>query len=583
MAQAKKEKEDLLSDYATLEKTKQLLKALDGSSAASDLKKCLDIIIRTCSCYTTSPEIKEVREITSQKESQLEMARNRMKLGYTTPGDEGKFVEMSSVGLRNVMSTNSDEATRKAAYEGLRTIGPFVCENGFVEIIKLRNKLAKSLGFEDYYDYKVTNAEGMSKKKLFEILDGLEEGTRPIMEKSQKVLVERHGSDATNPWNTTFMLSGSVMEKMEYVCHIVLESPERYVSCYAKLGITYEGSVMNLDLLERKNKYCKMMKKLELRMNLVFTLAFTDLVSFIFTTSEWAVGSGHRALTTLMHEAGHAAHFANIKQPSPLFGQEHPPFSAALAEGQSMFLDALVDDAAWRAKYALDTNGNPIPFELIEEEIKATHPFKVRSLRAMLSVPYFEKALYELADDEVTVDRIQQLADDVEKKIQGSLVSCSLILNFLLLLFHPPDRLAEMCVHQTRAFVLDRDGYIVDNPKVGPTLANAYWKYGNERPFLELIQELTGKELSGEAWVSALQIGTEEHLQEERNEYDKSVREMQKKRDATGESKQDTAGEAEPDLNMTIRFVDGDELIADSSNGGLLKACKDFESYVLQK
>jgi oligoendopeptidase F len=134
-----------------------------------------------------------------------------------------------------------------------------------------------------------------------------------------------------------------------------------------------------------------------------------------------AIGSGHRALTTLMHEAGHAAHFANIKQPSPLFGQEHPPFSAALAEGQSMFLDALVDDAAWRAKYALDKDGKPIPFELIEEEIRATHPFNVRRLRDMLSVAYFEKALYELAVEQVTADQIQKLAHDIEKKIQGGL------------------------------------------------------------------------------------------------------------------------------------------------------------------
>jgi oligoendopeptidase F len=133
------------------------------------------------------------------------------------------------------------------------------------------------------------------------------------------------------------------------------------------------------------------------------------------------MGSGLAALKTLMHEAGHAAHFANIKQPSPLFGQERAPFSAALAENQSMFLDSLVGDASWRAKYALDKDSNPIPFEIIEEEIRATQPFKVFALRAMLAVPYFEKALYELSDDEVTAERIQSLADEVEHKIQGGL------------------------------------------------------------------------------------------------------------------------------------------------------------------
>ena len=42
-----------------------------------------------------------------------------------------------------------------------------------------------------------------------------------------------------------------------------------------------------------------------------------------------------------MHEGGHAAHFANIEQGSPLFSQERAPFSVSLAETQSMFLDSL--------------------------------------------------------------------------------------------------------------------------------------------------------------------------------------------------------------------------------------------------
>lgn len=42
-------------------------------------------------------------------------------------------------------------------------------------------------------------------------------------------------------------------------------------------------------------------------------------------------------------------------------------------------------------------------------------------LRAMLAVPYFEKALYELPEDKVTPQRIQELADTVEKHIQGGL------------------------------------------------------------------------------------------------------------------------------------------------------------------
>lgn len=43
-------------------------------------------------------------------------ARNKMTLGYTDPST-GQFKVASSVQLRNIVRVNSDEATRKAAFE----------------------------------------------------------------------------------------------------------------------------------------------------------------------------------------------------------------------------------------------------------------------------------------------------------------------------------------------------------------------------------------------------------------------------------------------------------------------------------
>lgn len=50
---------------------------------------------------------------------------------------------------------------------------------------------------------------------------------------------------------------------------------------------------------------------------------------------------------------GHAAHFANIDQGSPMFSQERAPTSVAYAENQSMLLDSFIDDAAWKGRYAM--------------------------------------------------------------------------------------------------------------------------------------------------------------------------------------------------------------------------------------
>lgn len=38
--------------------------------------------------------------------------------------------------------------------QGMRTVGPHVASK-FCEIVKLRNRLARNLGYEDFYDYKV--------------------------------------------------------------------------------------------------------------------------------------------------------------------------------------------------------------------------------------------------------------------------------------------------------------------------------------------------------------------------------------------------------------------------------------------
>lgn len=291
-----------------------------------------------------------------------------------------------------------------------------------------------------------------------------------------------------------------------------------------------------------------------------------------------AVGSGLTALRTLMHEAGHAAHFANIQQPSPLFGQERAPTSVAYAENQSMFLDSLVEDAAWRAKYARNAQGEVIPFDIIEKEIRATHPYAVFQLRAMLAVSYFEKALYELPEDQVTKENILALAEKIEKDIQGGpsarpMLSIPHLVSDEASCYYHGYTLAEMSVWQTRAFFLQKYGYIVDNPEVGPTLQKKYWECGNSRPFLTLVAELTGKELSGDAWVDHLKEPVDDKVTRSKKEYDEALQQV-------AEVEVD---ESKMDLNMNVRFVDGDELISESMDGGILKACQKFEDFVASR
>ena len=54
-----------------------------------------------------------------------------------------------------MMRVDDSEATRRAAYDGLRSIGPFVAER-FCGIVKARNRLARLAGYEDFYDMKAS-------------------------------------------------------------------------------------------------------------------------------------------------------------------------------------------------------------------------------------------------------------------------------------------------------------------------------------------------------------------------------------------------------------------------------------------
>jgi Zn-dependent oligopeptidase len=471
------------------------------------------------------------------------------------------------------MRTNDSEKIRESAYNGLRSIGPFVAEI-FCQIIKKRNVLAKSLGYEDFYDMKVTQAEGFSKRVLFGILDDLEVKTRPILEKALDHLKASKGERAALPFNQGYFLSGDTTALKDPYFPFA-NAVDAWVRSFAALGISYENATMTLDLVDREGKYsngfCHWPQPAWVDKGNVW---IPSQANFTSLASPKSVGSGLTALTTLMHEGGHAAHFANVKQNSPLFSQERSPTSVAYAENQSMFLDSLVGDAAWQARYAISKEGLPISWDIIEQGIRNTHMYEVFGLRAMLAVPYFEKALYELPENQVTPENIIALADKIENSIQGGLSSRPLmsvphILSDESAGYYHGYVLAEMSVHQTRAYFMSKYGELTDNPNVGRELTEVYWKPGNSEIFLDLVQKLTGKPLTADAWISALQEDVEEVVSSEKRSYEGAV--------AKGPT---FPRGSNVDIKMRIKLVHGDLVIADSHPDGLFNACETYRKWI---
>ena len=97
-----------------------------------------------------------------------------------------------------------------------------------------------------------------------------------------------------------------------------------------------------------------------------------------------------------------------------------------------------------------------------------------------------------------------------------------------------------------------RDGSIVDNPSVGPTLTEAMWRPGNSVSFLTLVERLTGKALAGDAWVSELKQDLSHVIESEKAAYEAAGAEATGG-DGDGDGDGGAGSCEEIDLDMRIR------------------------------
>ncbi len=500
-------------------------------------------------------------------EGELGRKRRSYPLGYTDPVS-GKFCEAGMGKMLLLIGNNSDEAVRQSAWAGLRNLETFVLENGYIELVKERNKLGRKLGYEDYYDYKTAVNEGMSKKQLFEILDVLKDNTSDACFNSFKDLKKDSESESVGPWNVRFMASGDVSDKLEPYFAFD-KALLRWGRSFAAMGIDYQKAQIQIDLVARKGKYENGF------MHSPFP-SFNNGEKFLpaklnFTANAvpGQSGGGLRAIKTLMHEGGHAAHFSNVDMPSPCYSQEFAPTSGGFAEIQSMLMDSLLKDGDWIWRYAEDDQGNKIPLEIIKEYVKSENRFMSFNLRYLSVVPYAEKQIYELSDEELTGKNILKAVRTAENEFFGfdcprpTLAVPHLLSGESSATYHAYV-LAIMGVYQTKEYFLKKYGRIVDNKEIGLEMKDKYWQPGNSKTFLEFIQSMTGEKFSAGATGRLVNRSLDEHIKKTMASIDlmRNIPEISE----------------EVNLNCSIKMVHGDELIS-TSEKGFEKMCEDYAAW----
>ncbi len=537
-----------------------------GTAADAEERIALEGWVRTLEAH--SIESAEGRALAAEiidMEGALGRKRDSMELGYVDP-TSGEFVRASSVKLGTLLASGETSELRQAAWQGLRSIEDHVLASGFIELVKARNRLGRMLGGEDFYDWKVRRVEGMSKVAIFDLLGGLMAKTKDAYQSTLAGMKESE----RQPWNFRNAITGDTTREMDPYFPFA-NAVERWGRSFAALGIKYARATLVLDLLDRDGKYpngfCHMPEP-----------AWRDQgqhkparIHFTSTAIPGMLGSGQRASVTLFHEGGHAAHFANIDMPAPCFSQEFAPTSASFAEVQSMFLDSLLEDADWQARYAHTENGEAMELPVIERGLRARQRGAASNLRGMTAVCYAERAIYEIPDDELTAERILTEIRRVENDLLGMdagrpALSIPHLLSGEASAYYHSYVLALMGVAQTREFFLGRDGHLVDNPKIGPELKRAYWQPGNSKRFPDFIQSLTGETLSSDALARSASMTGDDVLAKAKE----SIDQLSSIAPFTGEI----------DLDCHISIVHGNETVATTEGSTFEEMCTRFATWV---
>lgn len=465
----------------------------------NDTKKRLEMWQMFFKQYQTPQEALKLKEKIDTFESKILKKRSERKEGYIDPYTK-KFVISSSSQMSTMVMTHADEKVRYACFIAGEKLAIGSLKE-YVTLISLRNEYARTLGYTDFYDFKVQNEEGMTKKELFSIFDSIDKKTKYARANIKKL--EKKIPGLRKPWNFAYLMSGDFTKEEDPYFQFD-DALLRWGKSFSALGIDYKKGKLQLDLLDRKGKwnngFCHWPDLVKFENGKRFPGSSNFTSNAIFGQ----VGSGDEGCHTLFHEGGHAAHLLNSEQKDVCVNHEYAPMTASWAETQSMFLDTLYSSVEWASRYAKNKEGRAYPFDLYKRKLEKLNVTRPLRLNGVSMVCYFEKEIYETKH--LTKEKVITIAKKVFRKSFERSEDSLRVLNIPHIYSWQSSAnyhgygLAVLALMQWREYFFKKYGYIVDNPNVGKEMKKV-WVLGSSKTFNELVILATGKKLTADAYL----------------------------------------------------------------------------------
>lgn len=518
-----------------LEKIKPLLKemnltywkaAISGSTEKFERYAELELELREI--YSDSSDFKLIKEIKKSdqienplKKRQLDILYNEYLGNQINEVLREQIVKMSTVvqskfstfrgkiggqqvtdnEIKEILKKETDSSRRRDTWLASKQVGKEIASD-VIELVKLRNRAAQKLGFDNYYlmSLKLGEQDIEQLQQIFdELADLTEEPFKKLKAELDSILADKYGIgvEGIMPWHyhDPFFQEGPLVYDVNldryYEDQDVKELARQF---YAGINLPVE------DILERSDLYEKEGKNPHAFCTDIDRAGDIRILCNLQNNEGW--------METILHELGHAVYDKYIDGDLPFLLRE--PAHSFTTEAVAMLFGRLSRNANWLQEMVqLDDSTRDAIAESVEKSLCLKQLIFARWCQVMFR---FEKSLYENPNQDLNklwwdlVEKYQFIerpphrdAPDWAAKIHIALYP----------VYYHNYMLGELLASQFHQYIVkevleedsdDRVSY-VHQTDVGNYLKNKVFGVGKKYPWNNMIGNATGEPLTAKYFV----------------------------------------------------------------------------------
>lgn len=420
-----------------------------------------------------------------QRETQIENIFNTFRSNF----EKGKASDNE---LREILRTEHDIARRRATWEATKQVGHEVAPQ-LLELIGIRNREARKLGYDDYYSM-MFELQELDEKWVFSLFDRLEGLSEPAFTEMKSeldaALKQKYGVTGpesypwlySDPFFQEFPTAGSAESLDEVFKNADIEALTRMH--YQSIGLDIDDLLRSADLYEREGKsqhaFC-------------MDLDHEGDVRVLCN-----IRKNERWMSTMLHEFGHAVYdkYNDRNLPFLLRAPAHTLTTEAIA----MLNGRMSKNPEWLMKIAGLSAADA-------QRLSASAQKTLRSemlifLRWAITLVRFERELYRDSSQNLSrlwweyVERFQKVTpppnrDRADWASKNHLATSPVYYqNYVL-----GELMASQLLQYIHKNVVKAESY-VGNAAVGSYLVEKVFKPGSRYDWNTMLKRATGEELN---------------------------------------------------------------------------------------